>query len=121
MLGAALASLLLGTLACGVGETAYEDFVNIDSEGLPATATWADHVQPRLNYYCTGCHDPDSSAGALANLDLTNQQAACGLRGLIVDVIVDQSMPPGDMQKMSPRDLAIFVRWAESNDAECPK
>jgi uncharacterized membrane protein len=100
---------LLGISACGVGDGTLAD---VDPESVPADVAYTTHVQPRIDHYCTSCHNPDGLLGNAGGWDFSSYQRVRGAIDLIRQVAFEEkSMPPGGARRMSVRDAAILERW----------
>jgi hypothetical protein len=100
-------------LGCGFGDTPFEELGPITIVGQP---TWADHVAPRIEYYCLACHDPEAQGGIRGGWDFSNCAAVLGAIEVIrQEAVVERSMPPGARDKISAEDWAVIKRWSEGD------
>jgi uncharacterized membrane protein len=100
-----------GVVACGAGNTPFED---VDPSSIPQQPTYSEHVRPRMDYFCTGCHDRDSAVGAAEGVDLSTYDAVrAAVPAIELEAVTKRSMPPGGAQRMQARDWAIIKRWSE--------
>ena len=106
---ALLVAALCGHGACGLGNDTLEQD---DPAALPQTVTYARHVRPRMEHYCTGCHSPDSQIGTAGGWDFSSYALTrASFASIDAAALRAATMPPGGARKLSSRDIAIFRRW----------
>ena len=116
-----LAALLLGAslvTGCGLGDG---DLAEVDPAALPAKVTYADHIKPRMEYYCVACHNPDSSLGNAGGWDFSGYKLVRASYASIARAAFTRlTMPPGGARKLTAEDIAFFHRWAALGFPEKP-
>ena len=101
---------------CGIGDDLLEDS---DPTAIPTTVTYRQHIEPRIHYYCGGCHNPNGILGNAGGWNFATYPLVRAAYGSIQRVAFEERrMPPGGARKMSPRDQAIFRRWRQNGFAE---
>jgi len=103
-------SCLFTQVGCG---SQSDSLAEVDPDSIPENVNYRDHVGPRINYYCTSCHNPDGMLGSAGGWDLSSYDNVVNGFDRILSVIQEQWMPPGSSRKPSPRDEAILERWQE--------
>jgi hypothetical protein len=106
---------LLGTSGllqgCGFGDKLLTE---VDPEDIPPASaiTYVDYIEPRMSYYCTGCHNPDSQVGNSAGFNFSSFSLVRSTIGSIVSAAFERkTMPPGAARRMTSHDEQIFRRW----------
>ncbi|MCA9664904.1 MAG: hypothetical protein KC503_04925 [Myxococcales bacterium] len=103
--------------SCNIGDT---PFYQVDPASIPASPTYLRDIAPRMNYFCTGCHDPDTSIGQKGVWNFADKATVCGNVGEILRVTFGvRSMPPGAAERMGARDGAILLKWLEVGCPDC--
>lgn len=105
---AAVAALVL-VAGCGIGDSTLDE---LDPGAVPAVVTYRQHVQPRLDYYCVSCHNPDGPLGSAGGWDLSTYLFVRAAHASIMDAAVSRrSMPPGGARRLTPTDEAVLRKW----------
>jgi hypothetical protein len=116
-----LAVLSYGVIAmagCGLGDG---DLEQVDPGAVPASVTYKQHIQPRMEYYCVACHNPDGSLGNAGGWDLSNYKLVRAAYTSISEAAFTRRiMPPGGARKLTAEDVAIFRRWESLGFPEKP-
>lgn len=110
--GVRLTVLGCGVMAmagCGLGDG---DLEQVDPGAVPASVTYKQHIQPRMEYYCVACHNPDGSLGNAGGWDFsTYKLVRAAYTSISEAAITRRVMPPGGARKLTAQDVAIFRRW----------
>jgi len=119
--GVVLAALLWGAAlaaGCGLGDG---DLADVDPAAVPDKVTYAQHIKPRMEYYCVACHNPDSSLGNAGGWDYSSYKLVlAGYNSIERAAFKQLTMPPGGARKLTAEDIAIFRRWASLGFPEKP-
>lgn len=107
----------LATSACSFGDSALGD---IDPNAAPATPTYALHVAPIMEQYCTACHAPDAQPGEQEGYGYeTCAKVRENWDGVVETVFETSEMPPGGAVRVSePEKLALARWWAQGGRCE---
>jgi hypothetical protein len=102
--------LLLSAFGCAFGTGTLEE---VDPAAIPERPTYAEHIQPMMDFYCAACHDPEGQVGAIEGLDVTSYEAVVDDFDEIAESVFEEhSMPPAGARQLSSLDEAILERWA---------
>ena len=100
-------------LGCGLGTETLEE---ADPAALPVTVSFDQHIKPRINYYCAGCHHPDSPLGSADGWNFSSYELVrASYKAIEEAAIEERSMPPGGARRFDARDSALFRRWRAQN------
>lgn len=90
----------------------------------PSELRYREHIQPLLNKYCVGCHNPDDAGGKLSLQDYKQlvrggEHGAALIAGRadasrLIRVLTGQAeprMPPEDERRPTDEEIDILVRW----------
>jgi mono/diheme cytochrome c family protein len=110
--------LLTAVVACGLGDGTLEE---LDPAAVPEVVTYSQHIQPRMEYYCVSCHNPDGPLGNAGGWDLSSYLLVrAAYRSIERAALTERSMPPGGARRLTAEDAAIFRRWRDSGFLERP-
>ena len=94
---------------CGLGDGSLEE---VDPASIPAKVSYAQHIQPRMEYYCVACHNPHGSLGNAGGWDFSSYLLVRAAYQTISEAAFTRRvMPPGGARKLTAQDIAIFRRW----------
>lgn len=109
---------ILTAAACGLGDASLEE---VDPAAIPAVVTYSQHIQPRVEYYCVSCHNPDGPLGNAGGWDLSSYLLVrAAYLSIEQTALTERNMPPGGARRLSAEDAAIFRRWRDSGFLERP-
>lgn len=98
---------------------AWIDGGKLDEPDDPEPVTYQ-QVQPIINQYCSGCHvsrlEGDARNGAPPNSNFeTYELASAAINGIIARSSSngDNIMPPGNLPKVTPDEIAILQAWSD--------
>ena len=113
----AVVGLLGLTLAAsGAGDAALEE---VDPAAAPESPTYAEHIAPIMEDYCTACHSADSSGeGGGVRYD-TCRDVVRNWRALERTAFDEKTMPPPTAYTLSSADVLTLKRWWEARHV-CP-
>ena len=104
-------------LACALTAPAADD-AKPKSASAPPDASFATHVAPLLNKYCSKCHGGDKPKGNLA-LDKFKTEAQFLSNPSVPDRVAQfvrgKEMPPGNRPQPSKEEVAQLLQWIDKN------
>lgn len=104
-------------LACGLGQ---ETLDQADAAAA-SLVTYSQHVKPRMDYYCVGCHNPHGPLGNAGGWDFSSYLLVrASFASIEQAALVKKSMPPGGSRRLSAHDAAILRRWRQGSFLEQP-
>lgn len=105
---AALA-LALAAGACGFGS---EPLEVVDPDAAPGQPDYATDIAPIMALRCNACHSADALVWSRATPYLDEQGSAEAWACQSWQTIVDGSMPPGALDRLSASEELTMERWA---------
>lgn len=104
-----------------------QSYAELEPGDVPAAPTYEEDIRPIIEARCSQCHSRETgtakgeiSYDTYDNLlpattsrrgeDEEDEEGWGGIRKKGID---DRSMPPGGMQRITAREEAILLRWAE--------
>ena len=99
-------------VGCGFGDASLDE---VDPAAAPESPTYADHIAPIMEDYCTACHGGEGRGVRYDDC----AQVVRNWRGLRSTALEGRSMPPPTAYSLSSADRLTLERWWEGGHA-CP-
>ena len=104
----------VGFTSCGD-----EEFGDVDPDVLPAVVSFENHIAPRMNYYCVGCHNKNGQLGNAGGWNLEGYwQTRLAIESIEKVSFEEKTMPPGGARRMTSWDAALFRKWRDEDYPE---
>jgi uncharacterized membrane protein len=112
--------LLLFFSACGFGTQTIEELDPNVVPALPEQIVYEDDIDPIMEFYCTACHGAGNvAAQGILLTEEADILAFCN--EVIVELFIDQAMPPGGARRLTSSEKALLARWMEFQNQADPE